>query len=867
MLLKWILSVSLCCLLQWSFGQSGLESRIDFTGNHRSIPEVLDALSKVTGLEIAFSDNFFVGTPPLDQSFKNEKVKKILDDVLLGTGVEFKSSKGTILLFKPRNATLSGYLVDAESGEALVAASIYCAELQRGALANEYGFFSITLPKGERELEFRYVGYTPRKVNFSLKRDVERKIALAQDLQLQVVKIFPESEEHTLPRALPGQGIQLTPGWLKASPALGGIEDPVRAAHLLPGVEAGGDGLAGLHVRGGDPGHNLMLLDGAPVFIPFHLLGLYSIYNSSTIKSAQLHRGTFSARYGGRIGSVLDVRTREGDLNQWHGGASFNLSLVETFIEGPFRKSKGAVLASFRGAPSNSFLFPVFDRTYFKGVNGALESNYWDLNFKANYLLGKKDRLYLSVFASGDSFGKEEYIQQNGQEIELENELEWSNRAMSLRWNHQFSNKLFANTLLTYSRFEYKNTTLEQIVPTDSTARGGLFFVDSQSKNTHLGIQTDFDYNPSEYHQMRFGGGLAGPWFTPTFTFLDEDSDELTQLETVNVANLQALTVEEDELREVVEGHVYLEDRIQLSDKINTHLGIRATLFQNDDTQFIRPEPRASITYQPKPNASFYFSGSRMVQYLHLISNSDFRFPNDIWVVSSNEIKPQNSWLFETGTGLQVSPRLHLGMDIYYKSMQNLNALPDSVGLINLAGLTTPENLLTQGEGKAMGAEITTTYQGTQNKGMFSYTLAKSEREFSGINLGEVFPHAFDRRHQFKFFFTQQLGERWQLGINWLYLSPSPRLNLLNARSSLGFINAMIDPPGEKHERRSEAYHRLDLNLSYTMQTGPVTHRLKLGLFNVYDQKNTSFYDYTLGTADRVAGIPLTPSVIYFVKF
>jgi len=853
-------------LFSLTWGQN-LDQRLDFTGENRSIPEVLDALAKASGLEIAYADNFFKNSPPISKEFKNEKLRTILKEILYGPGIEFKFSKGTILLYRPRTYTLSGFVLDEESGEALVGASIHCRALKRGTFANEYGFFSITLPKGTHDLEFRYVGYLARQGRYDLDENLEHKVEMKPDLQLQIVKIFPEAAQNSVPFSLPGQGIQLNPGWLKASPALGGLEDPVRAAQILPGVEAGGDGLAGLHIRGGDPGHNLMLMDGAPVFIPFHLLGLYSIYNSSTIKSAQLHRGTFSARYGGRLGSVLDVRTREGDLNRWHGGASYNLNLGEVFLEGPFQRTKGSVLASFRGAPASTFLFPVFDRTYFKGVDGALESNYWDLNFKVNYVLGQKDRLYVSAFASGDSFGKEEYIMENGQVIELENELEWSNRAISLRWNHQFSNKLFANTLLTYSRFDYINTTLEQFTSPDTSARDGLFFVDSQSRNTHLGIQTDFDYHPSEQHQMRFGGGIAGPWFTPTFIYLDEDSDELSQLETINVANIRALTEEEDETREVMEGHVYLEDKIQLSEVIETHLGMRATLFSNDDTQFIRPEPRASMMYKPGAKTNFYVSGSRMVQYLHLISNSDFRFPNDIWVVSSAGIAPQSSWILEAGTGLQISNRIYLGMDFYYKYLDNLNALPDSAASLDNLNLTNPENLLTQGKGQAMGAELTATFQGDDNRGMFSYTLAKSERKFPGINMGETFFHAFDRRHQFKSFFAQQFGKRWQVGINGLYLSSSPRLNLLNARSSLGFLNAMVDPPREKHETRSKAYHRLDLNVSYTLTTGPIIHRLKIGLYNVYGRENISFYDYTLGTVEPVYGIPRTPSISYFVKF
>lgn len=847
------------------FSQSPLDKQANFAVEQVNLSTTLDNLSQETGIDIAYSSRFFSPNQSITFRFSNTRVETILETILAGTGIAFQESDGSILLFRPKPKIMSGYVVDKESGEALVAATIYHPRSGTGTFTNEYGFFSIPLPEGAHDLHIRYVGYTQHQFRFDLQEDMQTRIELEPSLSLAKVEIFPNGQREIPPILRAGQGVLLTEKLMQASPTLGGLEDPVRTAQMLPGVDAGGDGTAGLHVRGSNPGHNLMLMDGVPIFIPFHLLGIFSVYNSNAIKSARLYKGDFTARYGGRLGSVFDVRIREGDLYSWHGDLSLNLNLAEATIEGPIKKGKAAILVSNRSAPSSFIFGPTFERTYFPHIPGQLESHFRDMNAKINWIPGPKDRLFLSFFTGSDSFGKE--LKVEGTNTEAESEIEWSNTAFALRWNHLFSHKLFANTTATFSRFLYQYTTYNKTtVSPNSNALESLFFIDNRSINTHLGLKTDFDYHATSQHKFRFGLGLELPFFKPAFSYYDEGSDEIQLIDSISRTDLEGIS-ESGELDELLEGHVYLEDRVELGEQVMFNLGMRVSFFQNNHTSFARPEPRFRLDFLPHAKLRAYLAGSRMVQYLHLVSNTAIQFPNDIWSVSGQQLPPQDSWMVETGAQMEFAPQLHGSLDLYYKTMRNLQTLPDSLGYLNSADLNNPSSFFLNGQGTAVGAECMLTYQGKRNYVVASYALSKATRQFDGLNLGQRFPHAYDQRHRFKITYAYQLGKGFQAAMNWVYNSPAPRLELSRNAQGLGLVNASIYPPGLKNRNRGLPYHRLDLNLSYDFGKGFLSHRLKAGLFNVYNRENPSFYE-NINTGFRpVSGLPITPSFSYSVRF
>ena len=844
---------------------SGFAQPITLNLQQVNRPDALVELAKVSGKDITFSSRFFDRKERLDFQYEQADFEVVLSGILKESGITFSREGKRYVLFRenPKSFTLSGYVLDGESGEALPAATVYIADLQAGTYTNEYGFFSLKIPPGTHQLLFRYIGYRESALALGLKADTRVEVSMLPDLTLEDVVISPENHSRPVPGVEPGNPVNIHGEFMKVSPGLGGEEDLIRAAHMMPGVQAGVDGTAGLNVRGGDPGQNLMLLDGVPVFIPFHLLGVYSVFNSSTVKSAKLVKGGFSARYGGRSSSILDVRTREGDLKQWHAGASVNLMNGRAYVEGPFQKDKGAILVSGRWTPSARLLNSFFSNTYFPNRGGKLETKFYDLNAKAHYTLGENDRIYASFFTGKDEFGREDE-DETGEETE--EEIYWGNTTAALRWNHLFSGKAFANTTLTYSRFGFQYTTFHRFTPADTSLPVTLYFVDNRSRNDNIGINTDIDWTPSDKHSLRFGAGVFTPIIRPTLTYLDHESDEVIQLDTVERAKLEELVQETQS--GILEGNFYIEDEIHLGSKLKLVPGMRASFFQNGSQLYAYPEPRISLHYRPVPQLTVFASGNRMVQYLHLVSNTALRFPNDLWTPSSAAIKPQDTWMGEIGIGWQPTENLDFSVNAYYKYLDHLYQLPDSLNFLSSFDLSAPENYLEEGEGKAFGVETMGVYTDSRWSAMVSYTLAKAERQFEGINLGVPFAHPFDHRHQVKVFVTHKLGERFQIGVNWVYLSGNPRLDLAVVESAVGFTNLNFYAPGEKNQTRGPDYHRLDANLSYEFATGPFSHRLKVGAFNVYNRENVAYYVGTgAGMVNPVSAIPFRPSLFYGVEF
>lgn len=855
------------CVARISRAQTLLDRKVDFSISQTSVPEALNQLATQSNISIDFSSRFFRESPPVSGSFQQETVGNVLTELLKNTETSFKSVGERILIFqqKTKQFTFSGVFLERFSQEPLLGAAVYCPATKTGAYTNEYGFFSLTLPEGEYEIQFRYVGYAYKTVTVSLHENIRQTVFSGESRQLEDVVIMPELPDTGLIVVDPLQGTRIDGELVENAPALGGATDYVRAAQLLPGVQGAVDGSAGLHVRGGDPGHNLMLLDGAPVFIPYHLLGAYSVYNSRVVKAAYMSRGRFSARYGSRLNSVYDVRVREGDRQKLVAGAGVNLSMAEAFVEGPIVKEKASFLVSGRFAPGSPLLNPVFSRMYFPNETGTLETNFHDILAKFNWQIGQNDRIFVSFFQGSDKFEKEYEGESQNETLDTEAKLNWSNATAALRWNHLFSSKLFANTTATYSRFEYRYTSYDAITSIDSSVLQTLFFSDSRSLNTQIGVQSDFDWFASADHKVRFGGGVFLPVFNPVLNVLTESSSEVTNLDTLTLAALESLS--ESEHQEVLEGNFYLEDEWSLSNRVMVEMGVRGSFFKQDDDVFLNPEPRLGLTVKPAKNIAFYGYGSRMIQYLHLIHNTSLRFPNDIWLTSGEFLKPQESWMVEAGISARPHPAVSLSLDLYRKQLNNLYSLSDSVSDLTSSTLATPDSFLVEGTGEAHGLEFMANFSRRRTHGLLSYALSEATRQFDGINLGKPFPHAFDRRHQLSIYLSHRISRASRIGLTWTYMSGNPQLALTAVETGLGFTPGNLYAPGEKNSRRTPAYHRLDVNFSTNLYLGRTQHTLKIGVYNCYNRDNISWYRIQPTGLESIRSIGITPGFEYTVRF
>lgn len=866
-----------------SFAQSLLTQRLDFSVSESSPTIALQQLAKQSGITISFSTNFFKRqSKKLSFSVKNQTIEHILNQILQSSGIAYKVLNNKILLYKVKlkKATISGYLKDEDTGERLIGATIYCSSLQTGAITNEYGFYSLTLPTGEIQLQFSYLGCKKVVKTLQLEADLHQDIALKASIALKEVVVKPESEELMFISNNKSEGTQLLEDFVMASPTLGGEPDYVRAAQLLPGVQSGVDGLGGIQVRGGESGHHLMLLDGVPVYIPYHLLGAFSIYNASTVQSAKLFKGMIPARYGGRLSSFFDVRTREGNQYKWHAEAGISLLNGKVLVEGPLKKAQedghggSSMLLAGRYSPQVDLLSPIIDETFFEHSYGNLNSTFYDLNLKLNYSLSKKDRFYLSLFIGYDQFYKAFQEEEEDYFANTEYTYSWGNIISSFRWNHLYSKKLFANYTFTFSYFNYYYSGLELFFndlddDDEDNDEFDLYFTDNRSENKDFGLKADFDYLPTPKQSVQFGFGLNARELIPVFTFLDEEDEELEDLleGEISIDDIDNLIVYEGDF--VVEADAYVETQLELSDTWQLDAGLRTSFFQNQKQSFFNLEPRLLINKQ-LAKSHVYGSVSRMVQYLHLVSNTALKFPNDLWVPASEGILPQKAWQLELGWAFQPSESLHLTFEAYHNTMQNLYAYPEGEAFLDNVNEVDPEDYLLRGEGRSYGLESLLKYDGKEHGFMFSYTLSNTQRRFDGQNLESWYPHDFDQRHRIKLFAYQKIGKHFQLGVNWVYFSGSPKLNLLEPTLGSGFSYIDLNPVGEKNSIRSTPYHRIDFSVSYQKVGKKLSHRFTFGSYNAYNQQNIAFYEITetnTGFNSRPKSfIPFIPSFSYSIK-
>ncbi len=834
-----------------------------------TIPEALKKLSDKTDIELAFSERFFDKKRKISLDGGDRSIEEILNILLENTGVEYKEIDGQIVLFRstkitPKQFTLSGYVEDATSGERLIAAAVYCPELSLGTVTNEYGFYSLTLPENMDEVTISYLGYQEEKQAISLSKNQFIVYQLKPSVTLSEIIVTPsQNGQQLLPS--PTDGTRFLAKEYHAAPALGGESDLMRVAQLLPGVQTGADGFGGLHIRGGNADQNLVLLDGVPVYNPDHLFSIFSVFNTSAVKSAKLLRGSFPARYGGRVSSVFDVRVREGNNKNWSGGAAFDLISGKGFLEGPFAKGKASFLITGRATHSDFLLDELSKKAFFGLDNANTDYDFFDLNAKMSYRFSEKDRVYLSYYQGNDFFigNFEESFEDESIDIEesYEVELDWGNTISSLRWNHVFSPKLFSNTTLTYSKYQFNSIQLFTSSPEaeeEEEDRESFFYEEARSNIEDQALRIDFDFSPNTKHYFRFGGTYAHHRFVPESGSYNEGSllefDEIDSLDFSDFENNEfSFIVHTNELT------AYLEDEFRIGKKWYFNVGLRLSAFFSDENYF-NVEPRLIGRFHLTERASINASLTRNVQYLHRVLLNEINLPQDVWIPANESQEPQQSWQTTLGIETAITNGITFSLEGYFKDMKNLQAaIPD------ISYLPEEDEFLV-GTGQAYGAELFLRKTTGKTGGWFSYTLSKAEREFSD-NLGtRRFISRFDRRHDLKIFIYQKL-DHWQVSLNWLYGSPMPQLLAPDEN-----FDPSIPSYSLRQVIRSEPYHRLDAALTYYLVKKKSEHTFKLSIYNAYNRENPAFYRPSIGDSGSVKLVPVNllsalPGIYYGVKF
>lgn len=895
------LVIFLFCFLQTTLNsQSLLNQKIDLILSDISVADALLQLSEKMNCSIYFNSHYFTEDQRVNIAVKNKSFRFVLEKCLDQTGFDFKLDHTSIRIFAlpPPIYTISGYIVDSLSGERLVSATIYDQQSGKGTISNEYGFYSLSIPRGEAILNYSYLGFQSKDYQLSIRKDISLKVALNAALTLG--EIIVTDARHT-PQSTnnPTTIADFKAKKIDKVPSLGGEVDVFRYFQTLAGVQSGSDGIGGMHVRGGEDNQNLVLLDGVPVYNPSHTLGLFSIFNASTIKKASLYKNYFPARYSGRLSSIVDIRTREGNEKAFHGGINIGLLSTSLFAEGPIIKDKTTFLVSARRTHLDPFINQIVNNE-FSEANDSVNGRYYfyDANIKLNHSFSEKDRLYLSYYqgrdvidvenTSSSSEALKELQPSNLVESDLYGILQtsflnynWGNTISALRWNHLWTNKLFSNTTFTYSEFSFKNyfgtEALFSNFPFSSAPReleeedqiyAEVSLSEFNSKVQDAGVKIDFDYVPNNKHYYRFGAGLLVRQFKPSLIFeqFEQEDDFIFDAKEIEQRNTLL-----DPTFLATELNVYGEDDFQISDKMKLQYGLHAVLFVTDNTIYPSLQPRLSFQYQVAKNKAFTATFTSMNQFLHVLQSNKNIIPNDLWVPSTAKIKPQQSWQTAVGMHWQISKGFQWTTELYYKKLNRLITYSESLEFSDTTEVQAFdwEEDVVQGEGWSYGLETSLNRTIGKTTGWLNYNLAWSDRQYAGINNNQRFPFRFNRRHEVKLGLSQQFGPKFNLFATWAYGS-GQWLALLSLESPEDFFQSQITDPDASIDRHQlKAFHRLDLNANFSLGKKR-SHQLTIGAHNVYSRTNPTLAYRDLseeGSIKEIGWDGMLPTFRYAFEF
>ncbi|MBH8557439.1 TonB-dependent receptor [Hymenobacter negativus] len=759
--------------------------------------------------------------------------------------------------------TISGYVRDGATGESLPGVAVVHPASGQGTTTNTFGFYSLTLAASPDSVRLLVsaLGYEKlrlaRKADHSFTHDFRLKPSSAELAGVEVVG----SREEKIAESTRMGTINIPVNQIKLLPALFGETDVLKVLQLLPGVQAGGEGSSGLYVRGGSPDQNLLLLDGTPIYNASHLFGFFSIFNADAIKNVEMIKGGFPARYGGRLSSVVDITMKEGNMEKLHGEGAIGLIASRFTLEGPIKKDTASFIFSARRT-----YIDILARPLIKANADGLVAGYYfyDLNGKLNWKLSSRDRLYLCGYLGYDEFyANDEGKRDNGDYNRQNSALGWGNRIAALRWNHIVNDRLFMNTHLTYTRYQFDVGTAQEDRYTDSNGRVNInkYALNYLSNIQDISVKSDFDYVPNPNHYVRFGGQYIRHQFRPGALQTEGSTDPAE-----NKATGRKIGANEASL--------YAEDDVKLTDRLKVNVGLRVNSFLVDKKLYPSVEPRVSGRFLLTENWALKAAYARTTQYVHLLTNSGIGLPTDLWVPATASTLPQKAQQFSLGAARSL--RFHdedfeFSVETYYKPMQNLIEFREGADFVG----TTDDNYeskITSGQGWAYGAELFLQKKTGKTTGWIGYTLAWSNRRFPELNQGQLYPYKYDRRHDFKLVVIHEFSPTLTLSGTFVYGSGNA-VTLSQGRYSLGPYSSTIEDYGTRNSYRMAAYHRLDLDLSHTKKKrwGEVVN--SFSVYNAYNRHNPYFIYLGRGQGSdqlsyrQVSLFPILPSFSKTFRF
>lgn len=773
-----------------------------------------------------------------------------------------------LTLHAQQRFTVSGYVKDQQNGESLIGISVSKAGTSLGTVTNEYGFFSLTLPAGEHELQFSYIGYTAIKQTITLNRNQQLNIKLEKSSS-QLSEIVINGKQEKAVNTLNTSINRLDIAQMKKMPTFLGEVDVLRSIQTLPGVTTVGEGANGFNVRGGATDENLILLDEAPLYNSTHMLGFFSVFNPDAVKSLNLIKGGFPAEYGGRTSSVLDIRMKDGDNQRLGVTGGIGNIFSRLAVEGPIKKDE----SSFIVAARRSYVDVLF-KPFLKGDMADTKLYFYDVTAKGNFKLNKNNTLFVSGYLGRDVFGF-------GKDINMS----WGNTTGTVRWNHVFNDRLFLNMTTFYSKYDYSLKFSNEDKKTGNEPDQNSSWT---SNIINYGVKPSFTYYISTSNSLHFG--VQGIYYTfkPGKGGGTQDNQESEVL----LKDQHAL-----------EAAVYLDHEYKPSKKFGIQYGVRFSAYQylgkgtayyyNDTTPGVRKrligskdygnnelikayyywEPRVSAKYNINDNHAVKVAYARTTQFMHQLSNTASPTPLDIWTPSTNNIEPQIADQYTLGYFYDApSGLLELSGELFYKTMDH------QVDYIDNANLQLNQYIeadLLPSKGRAYGLELMAKKEVGATTGWLSYTLSRTERQTNGISKNEWFLNRYDRTHNINLVVSHEFNKRSSLSANWVYASGTPG-TFADSRLEYQDWDIPYNSTEERNNYRLPAFHRLDLSFT---RKGKQHKRWQgewvFSLYNVYARRNayTIYFqqnadDPSKKDAKRLSIIgSILPGITYNFKF
>ena len=756
-----------------------------------------------------------------------------------------------------QNFTLSGYVKDERSGETLVGVNVFNKEnKQQGAATNNYGFYSLTLPKGVYNIKFSFVGFQDKEVKVDLNADQTLNVGITEGVELQEVVVTAQEKDKNVTRTEMGT-VTLPIDNIKKTPVLFGEADVLKVIQLLPGVKSM-EGSSGFYVRGGGIDQNLVLLDEAIVYNPGHLLGFFSVFNADAIKNTTLIKGGMPAQYGGRLSSVLDIQMKEGNNKSYEAEGGIGLISSRLTFEGPIQKEKSSFIVSARRTYGLDLAQPYIDKTRFAGTNYY----FYDINAKANYQFSDKDRVYLSGY-----FGRDVFVF-NSKDRGFNFRLPYGNATTTLRWNHVFKPTLFMNVSGIYNDYDF-------------SAGGGQ---DIFQFNVYSGVRdwngkVDFDYYPSVNHALKFGVNYTYHRLTPNVATGTNGEQVFTNADKIKPKYAH-------------EYAAYISDDWKATPQLTVNMGMRLSAFQqigpytSVKTGEIFPtgkvaktysgfEPRLTGTYKLNDAvSSFKFGVTMTTQYLHLVSNSTSSFPSDVWVLSSELVQPQRGIQYAMGYFRNFADNVwETSIEVYYKNLRNQIDYPENYVPKQAEDV---EQSFVFGKGRAYGAEFFIKKAKGRLNGWVGYTWSRTLREFPDINGGRAYPSVYDRIHDVVVVSNYAIHRKWDLSANFVFSTG----NTFTPLKNLYFIDQKLNVEyGDRNSLRLPSYHRADFGATFTPKPDKIGLKSSwtFSIYNFYNRWNPFFVYYDIqqnfqkgtakATAQQVTIFPIIPSITWNYKW